>query len=118
MRSRRLSDEKSAQESSLHVSGEEEEEETEEKEEEEAPDNTNTRNHQPQVDNFVPLRARDVLEHSADFYDTSVNSGLSPFEVTRRLRKFGPNYVPGEKFDYRQMMKHAFLASSTRQPAG
>ena len=79
-------------------------------------DNTNTRNHQPQVDNFVPLRARDVLEHSADFYDTSVNSGLSPFEVTRRLRKFGPNYVPGEKFDYRQMMKHAFREFNA--PAG
>ena len=80
-------------------------------------DSTNAhRTHQPQVDNFVPLRARDVLEHSADFYDTSVNSGLSPFEVMRRLRKFGPNSVPGEKFDYGQLVKHAFREFNA--PAG
>ena len=80
-------------------------------------DSTNAhRNHQPQVDTFVPVRARDVLEHSADFYDTSVNSGLSPFEVTRRLRKFGPNSVPGEKFDYGQLVKHALREFNA--PAG
>ena len=80
-------------------------------------DSTNAhRNHQPQVDTFVPVRARDVLEHSADFYDTSVNSGLSPFEVTRRLRKFGPNFVPGEKFDYGQLVKHALREFNA--PAG
>ena len=64
----------------------------------------------------MPVRARDVLEHSADFYDTSVNSGLSPFEVTRRLRKFGPNSVPGEKFDYGQLVKHALREFNA--PAG
>jgi magnesium-transporting ATPase (P-type) len=66
--------------------------------------------------NFVPLRARDVLEHSADFYDTSLVSGLPTFEVMRRLRKFGPNTVLTEKFNYSQLVKHAFREFNA--PAG